>query len=267
MKGNLIEFYYFTGTGNTLTAVNEMREVFSEKGISVNLLPIEQSLYPDEMKGKILGLAIPANTQSTLPFIYRFIKSLPKSNGTPVFLIVTCNESGGLLKPLYRILKRKGYDPAGACEVSMPNNLIIGPDDENQRNERLKKAANRVRQFAADIIEGKTKWEGRNSGPVFVSWLSRNTPLLWVSMRLIFKLKVDKDKCEQCGLCIAQCPVKNIWMEDWPVHGTYCEFCMRCTAFCPGQAVFVKGRPDVHAGKSIDRLPSYQAEEGRPVYE
>ena len=43
MVTDMIDFYYFSGTGNTLLVVEKMRDVFKKNGINVNLNRIEES--------------------------------------------------------------------------------------------------------------------------------------------------------------------------------------------------------------------------------
>ena len=45
LLGTDIDFFYYSGTGNTLLVVKEMAKVFSEKGINVTLHKIEQRHY------------------------------------------------------------------------------------------------------------------------------------------------------------------------------------------------------------------------------
>jgi|NGEPerStandDraft_6_1074524.scaffolds.fasta_scaffold138666_1 flavodoxin len=43
MVTDMIDFYYFSRTGNTLLVVEKMRDVFKKNGINVNLNRIEES--------------------------------------------------------------------------------------------------------------------------------------------------------------------------------------------------------------------------------
>jgi len=62
--------------------------------------------------------------------------------------------------------------------------------------------------------------------------------LLGVAARWnIFKLKIDGDKCIECGLCSRQCqtqadPFPN---DDWKT--SECVYCMTCAAICPTGAI------------------------------
>ncbi|ABX41764.1 hypothetical protein Cphy_1389 [Lachnoclostridium phytofermentans ISDg] len=89
MLGTQVNLYYYSGTGNTLLVVKEMIKIFSARGIQVTLHKIE---YTDPKKidtEKAIGLAFPVAFQSTFPFVWNFLKALPQTEGTPVFMIDT----------------------------------------------------------------------------------------------------------------------------------------------------------------------------------
>jgi uncharacterized protein (DUF362 family)/ferredoxin len=45
-------------------------------------------------------------------------------------------------------------------------------------------------------------------------------------------------KCEQCGLCVAACPTRNIMLSDGrPAFGSKCIKCFICVEICPNGAV------------------------------
>ena len=53
-----------------------------------------------------------------------------------------------------------------------------------------------------------------------------------------FFYKVDKEKCVRCGLCVRNCPEKNIRLDRGKIKfGHRCDMCMRCSFFCPTNAV------------------------------
>jgi len=62
---------------------------------------------------------------------------------------------------------------------------------------------------------------------------------------------VDQESCTQCGLCVADCPVRIITMEEdafpeiAPERETACYRCQHCLAICPTGAVSILGiRPE-----------------------
>lgn len=58
--------------------------------------------------------------------------------------------------------------------------------------------------------------------------------------RIIGMLKVDRDRCIDCGACVSICPVEAIEMgEDWVVRfdEEKCVGCGACVKACPMKAI------------------------------
>lgn len=192
-----------------------------------------------------IGFAFPANSQAASPVVWKFFTKLPEVSNIKVFIITTLNESAFIKAPLYKILKKKGFIPTANRSFSMPNNLVVSNIDEKQDNERMAAALKESAVFAQMIASGEESYNTKDNGSSFVSFLSRNTVLPWIFMRLLFKLEVDSVKCNNCGLCIKNCPSGNIKAGKFPLHKGRCEFCMRCAAYCPNRSVYIKGRKDI----------------------
>ncbi len=241
IMNDTIDFYFFSGTGNTLLVVKKMRDTFKEKGIDVNLHKIEGS-NPDEINLEhVIGIAFPVAVFSTYPFVWDFIKALPDTTGTEIFMVDTLGGfSGGIVGPLREIVKKKGYTPIGAMEIQMPPNIFYIQDEETNQS-KVEKGLITAKMYALDLMNGKTKWE--------------RFPVLSDAMRLFsigalklteidlhqkfFIFDADDEKCSKCGICVDLCPVKNIKMEEneYPKHSLNCQYCLRCTSFCPRQAI------------------------------
>ena len=69
-----IDFYRFSGTGNTLLAVKAMAEVFRQHGHNVNLLRIEKCNPRDLIirRGLTIGLGFTVAAGSTYRFVYEY---------------------------------------------------------------------------------------------------------------------------------------------------------------------------------------------------
>lgn len=73
IKSGEIDFYWFSGTGNTLLVANKMTEVFRSRGIEVNLFRIERSRPEHLDLGHTIGIAFPVACQSTFPLVWNFV--------------------------------------------------------------------------------------------------------------------------------------------------------------------------------------------------
>ena len=50
---------------------------------------------------------------------------------------------------------------------------------------------------------------------------------------------IDKDECTECGMCVEECPVETIYMENEKaeINMTNCIRCGKCHDVCPVDAV------------------------------
>ncbi|WPC42703.1 EFR1 family ferrodoxin [Clostridium sp. JS66] len=240
MKGGL-ELYYFSGTGNTKFIVEYIVNRLSDRKVNVETYRIENG-FKKIKKENAKMFVFPINSQATCPFIWKHLKRLPEGTGEKIFILITLNESAAIEKPLYKLLKKKGYNPVYYNEISMPNNMVNGAINTENDKIRVKKALEKCDVIVDDIISSNSKWISEFKGSKMVSFLSRHTSLTWFFMRLIFKLEVNKKKCVNCGLCEKQCPVHNIKLNKGLKHNRKCEFCMRCIASCPNKAIYIKGK-------------------------
>ena len=53
--------------------------------------------------------------------------------------------------------------------------------------------------------------------------------------------KVDMDKCTGCGLCVEECPVEAITLENEKakIDESTCVDCGACASECPNEAISV----------------------------
>ena len=244
MNKDVIDFYYFSGTGNTLLVVKKMKETFQKEGSKVNLFKIEDSNPKNVNLDHIIGIAFPVAIFSTYPFVWDFIHKLPPSNRTKIFMVDTMGGfSGGIVGPVRKIIKKKGYNPIGALEIQMPINIFFIQDKDTNES-KIQKGLIEAEKYALDLINDKANW-GRI--PVFsdaMNLFSIGTLKLteiYLHQKL-FIFDPDKQKCSKCGICLKICPVENIKIEDdqYPKHGLNCQYCLRCVSFCPKGAIPAK---------------------------
>lgn len=237
-----VDFYFFSGTGNTLLVVKKMQETFQENGIQVNLNRIEESNPENVNTEHTIGLGFPIAELSTYNFIWEFIRALPVTDtATEVFMVDTLGGfSGGIVGPVHEIVKKKGYDPIGAKEIVMPPNIFY-IQDEKPCQEKVQKGLIKAEEYALDLINGKSKW-GRvpvlSDALYYTSIAGLKITESNLNQKLL-RLETDNEECRRCGICVRLCPVDNITLEEgnYPEHGFNCEYCLRCTSLCPRGAI------------------------------
>ena len=78
--------------------------------------------------------------------------------------------------------------------------------------------------------------------------------LICITVVLNF-IRVDKSKCNSCGLCETLCPVNNIKLMKYPEFLKNCILCMRCFAYCPKEAISFKNYSSArYRGVEVDEF-------------
>ncbi len=239
MKVRESDIYVFSGTGNTLTIAKKISEVFNAGGIKTVVHRIE-AVEPAEINlNSTVGIGTTVACWNTYPMVKKWIKSLPKADGTEVFLFDSMGDSSlRMLASVGKELEKKGYKIIGSKNFVMPNNfLLVEPEEKKQ--EKLNKTIPLVEEFASSIISDKA--DIVKGGPIYSLFFAVTSLLVntwrWKLSQKMFGFKIDEKLCTKCGLCAQICPKNNISINGLPVFNGMCEICLRCVSFCPAKAI------------------------------
>lgn len=242
----IIDFYYFSGTGNTYLIVEKMAEVLREKGVTVNLFRME-TFNPENIDiSHTIGLGFPVAVQTTYRFIWDFIEDMPDGMGAEVFMVDTLAQfSGAIVGPLKKFLQGIGYKTIGAKEIIMPSNFLPKTIDEAKDEEIRKKGIQEAEKYAKEILDGRAVWKDQTIiADVFASICKGQ--FAWNMLaKEGKKFRVKEDVCKKCSLCVKLCPVGNIEMNEFPRFLQKCQQCMRCISFCPANAIYMINKKNV----------------------
>ncbi|MDR1048646.1 MAG: EFR1 family ferrodoxin [Synergistaceae bacterium] len=240
-----VDFFVFSGTGNSLLAAQTVAEALREGGVTVRLREMTAALLGKE---SALGLAFPVACFSTYPSVWRFVDALPPGEGREVFALLTCGGAPmGAKGPLGRALRGKGYRTVGVKSLVMPGNYNNKTLPEAKNAARVTKALSEARAFAGGLLSGRVEWGG--GIPLFSAFMDRlaRTRRPWNAFYTVFPLAVDEEKCLRCGRCSELCPAGAVTAKgSFPlIDPKLCESCQRCAAFCPAGAIGVPAKPAV----------------------
>ena len=249
-KGEEVDFFTFSGTGNTYYAVERIAALLENKGISVKFHKMEKCISPVLKEDSVIGLAFPVACFSTYPTVLNFINSLPEGNGRKVFMIATMGGMGmGMEGPIRNILIKKGYSAIASKFFIMPSNYGNKQIPEEKNKQRLKSFEDEAVLFAEALTEGVAKW--KKGLPVVSKLMFKlcNTRKPWNSFYRMFPIQVNKSKCTICGKCMRDCPAGAIKLDSeskYPqIDGNLCQSCQRCIGFCAQNAIEVPNKPAV----------------------
>jgi ferredoxin len=124
--------------------------------------------------------------------------------------------------------------------VDLPSNWISVHPGLNDRTVKYLHERNkeRVTAFATKTLEGGKDFRSLREiiQDVLISPIS--LAYNFAGRFFLAKTYYASSTCNNCGLCIKQCPVKAIKMVDNRPFWTFnCESCMHCMSYCPHRAI------------------------------
>jgi ferredoxin len=251
-----IEFYYFSGTGNSKHVVDWFGNYSKAKGVDVSIIDISKKSEKPIEPGKdtVVGFASPTHGFNFPPIMLYFLFKFPSTvNRNKVFIM---NTRGGLklwkiFLPGYSgialwlaslILLLKGYRIIGLRSIDLPSNWQFIHPSQGKKvvNSMFEHYQSHVYQFAEKIISGKRVFK-----PSMILSFFIDIPIAPIALgyffigRFVFaKTFMASASCDNCGVCIQNCPIKAISLvNNRPFWSYKCESCMRCMDNCPKRAI------------------------------
>lgn len=236
--------YYFSGTGNTEIAANLVVEAFKTRDWKVDLIRMEDvnngkvglKIEQYDMVGfgsQVIGFGIPGVAR-------KFAKKLPKvTDSKKVFIFRT---SGGVApmnynvsKKLISILTRKKYDVCYEQLFSIGSNWIQKFDDVIMK--QLYQATQQKIMLMCEAID-RGERHFYKTGTALRIKMGVIAALAARIFTLLGKDAVVGRSCNQCGLCVKNCPAENVFLKKGKIKfHTSCSACLRCVYSCPNQAI------------------------------
>ena len=248
-----IFLYFFSGTGNAKRVALWISALAKEQGIECHLYNMahyhpEKSNIPD--KNALIIFISPIHgfnyPKITLDFIRHFpagekrVLLMNTRAGMKIGSWITPGLTGMAFLLSSFLLRQKGYRIIGQIPYDMPSNwLSLHPALNDHTVACIHEAMQaRVQKHFGMLLEGKNLFLSRKEllQDILVSPIS----LLYyfIGRFIIAKTFYADQHCDNCGICIKECPVDAIQQIDnrpfWTIH---CESCMRCMNFCPKKAI------------------------------
>lgn len=249
-----VSVFYFSGTGNTKWAVDEISKCFKEKGHECLVYAIENTV-PDLCEivndSDLIGFAFPIYGANIPNIMARFLKELEQicvgSSSKPAFIVTTSGFIDGY-GPIAanRIIKKCGFKLLSYIDIKLSNDVSTPSVKTNIRSgESLKKRLEKsklVINKTVDHLLSKSRYV-RNIGPYLIPGLIIRKATEKGQKNCYLSLSVDKDRCRKCMRCVNNCPTKSIvYKDDNFSFLPSCTACMRCYNFCPANAVYQYGK-------------------------
>lgn len=236
-----IHLYWFSGSGNTLRAAETFAQRLRELGRQVELRPLETATPEDFRPEAVFALAFPTYCFSVPECVRKFVRALPRADGTPAVMLGTHGAfSGGVRGPMKRMLRGKGFRCLAARIISMPDSFFPFTGQETNAA-HMTRALEKVRCYAEDFHAGQGSWPrdfllSDIFGAFFAGgFYTRKWCGKWHT-----SVHPHAKKCTRCGTCVRLCPTGALQQktpEDTPRPVRGCANCLRCVAVCPSDAM------------------------------
>ena len=248
---NLI-IYYFSGTGNAKYAAESIIEIAKKNNITTDLFDISKDKPNVSLidKNTLIGFCYPTHGFNAPQIVLKYISKFPKSNssifllntraGMKLFKIHTPGLGGIALWLPAIILLIKGYKIKGFRPLDLPSNWIsLHPGlTEKAKHFIVSKCNITLSNFSEKIIKGKKILNGFIWLPLDIAVLPISIAYYLFGRFAIAKTFFANYNCNNCGLCIKNCPVNAIELKNNRPYWTFkCESCMKCMNNCPKRAI------------------------------
>jgi ferredoxin len=251
---NRINFYYFSGTGNSEAVVNWFAEKAEEMNVGIdktNIANLQKRKVDSVDSGTVLGFCSPTHGFNFPPIMMHFIFRFPRSKGNKVFIMNTRagmkigklfvpGLSGVALWLASLVLIFKGYKVIGLRSIDLPSNWISLHPGMKQKvvQSIFNKREKDVKLYAEKILSGKKSYTAFRDiiQDIIITPVSIGYYLIG---RFVFaKSFIASRNCIHCNICVDQCPVNAIKIIDKRCYWTHkCESCMHCMNVCPTRAI------------------------------
>ena len=254
-KYNKLILYYFSGTGNALKAGRWICEQAEKRNIKASMYAVEDNYKtnPGEIDSKtLIGFLSATHGFNVAPAMLKFIRKFPAGIKADIFVL---NTRGGLkffkffipglsgaaqFLPMI-ILKLKGYNIVGGLPLDMPSNWLFFHSglSPSKVQSIVRRCEGITKDFARAIFNGKKLFRKMIlTLPIDIALLPI-TFIYYIYGRFILaKTMIYTSNCNNCQICVNNCPVKAIKIKNNRPYWTYsCESCMRCVNICPHSSI------------------------------
>lgn len=245
--------FYFSGTGNTKWAAQEIAKAIGERLLYI----------PDELRqghrsytleaDERIGFCFPTHGWQVPRLVRYFIKHLKLNvDLNYCWALTTCGDSMGEAMTLLNrdladcdVLKRSNGEVLqleSVFSIIMPESYVCLPfmktDPEEKEVMKLDVARHQLPHIIRMIKERRRGIEELDKGatPRLYSYVIGE----YFNRKMVTdkKFTIDAGKCIQCGKCQKVCPVDNIQGTPpvW-LHNGRCTSCLACYHYCPMHAI------------------------------
>jgi ferredoxin len=248
-----LTIFYFSGTGNSGKVAQWMSSVATNLNIEneiFNIAIIDRHAIKPVPSDSLIIFISPVHGFNYPPIMLRFIARFPRG----INKVVLMDTRAGMLIGNFNlpgisgatfilssiILKLKGYTIAGTKSVDLPSNWISLHPGLNERTVKCLHEKNKakVTDYANKILSGKRIYVSICESVIDTIIAPISIGYYLVGRFFFAKTFYTSGDCNDCDLCVTNCPVNAIIKINQRPFWTFkCESCMRCISNCPKRSI------------------------------
>lgn len=225
----------FSPTGNTAYLAKQLRKQLK----TTHSYALEHTDPTTLHASEHLVILFPIHGFNAPKTVRRFTKDLPPGRFKKISLIgVGCNDlwiNDGASMDIRNILTDKAYPIVVDETIAMPLTFVLRFPDDLVKTQ-IEKANRTIEILASHILNGVVSHKRIPFKAHLISKVGKIEP---VAAKFFGLELYAKKSCIQCGLCVKECPERNIKLnvEGKIKFGFNCIMCMRCIYNCPQKAI------------------------------
>ncbi len=239
--------FYFSKGGTTYKVAKAVADGLTSLECKVDLYNIKDSELPAIKGYDLIGIGTPVYYYRPTFNILDTLKSLPDLDGMAYFTFIlygTYRFDTDVI--INKILSSKNAYQLGSYQCYgedyflgyLKRGLLFSPN--HPTDTELEEAKVFGREVMNNFKDSITVNPDNKQKPKFINRILRFSVNQWLSENILSKsLKVNRNKCNSCGICIEECPTENISMDkdEHPDWGSNCILCLYCELTCPEEAI------------------------------
>ncbi|MBD3255059.1 MAG: hypothetical protein GF383_08190 [Candidatus Lokiarchaeota archaeon] len=195
----------------------------------------------------MIGVGTPVYEFHMLKPIKLFLKGIPEVNNgkekrPKVFLFATYGNvsSGKTLLNIAKILNNKNYQLIGALKLVAPH---FYEESDYFPEQKIVDLVSQFVQLLENRVKNPPEWEEMKKNLNYQKRLIKLlNPLVKspFSNAVFTKIKINHELCNECALCVKNCPTGAIDLNTGPSINKDCIKCYNCVKVCPTGAISSK---------------------------
>ncbi len=232
---------YFSGTGNSRFAAQEIARLCEDELVSMNKAMRQRALDPYHAQyafesRKPFVVVCPTYCWHVPRVVEDFLLNSRFLGSDRLYFFLTCGSGTGQAgKHAEAIARKLEMNFMGLGSSRMPENYItLFHAPEADEAVGIIRASLSMMESTAGIISSGRRLTDSCSGPAMPEF----------ALNLFYRMFIHdskfrvKENCSGCGTCAFLCPLANIRMSDHkPQWLGHCTQCQACIAVCPEDAV------------------------------